>query len=175
MIVIRHQRAAENRPGAQHEKEITCDRGKVGAEGLLPVTDGLSPRVDTQGSSHILESARRLSKALEVLARKRQRPHAPAGFAPEHDNALLVENRQRSAQHRISYREDGDRQSDAARQNDHDCSRGFPFTDQPAAAKPQVLAAVMQPTRQRHADIIGEPGTSGDTTSRGTIVGRGGC
>ena len=157
MIVVRHQRAAQNRSRAQHDKEIACDRRNVDAEGLLTVANRLSPRIDTQRPSNLLERSRLVSKALEVLRGERQRAHAPAGFSPEHDDALLVENRQRATKHGVGYREHGNRQTDAARQNENDCSRGVQVAGQAPAAKPQILTGVVQPTHQSHPDIIDPP------------------
>jgi hypothetical protein len=104
-----------------------------------------------------LKSARLPSKALEVLRRERHGAHAAASFSPEHDDAVLVENRhrQRPAQYRVSDGENRDGQRDAAGQNDHHCRRGFPFTDRPPAAEPNVFAGIWPPSRQQHGDIIG--------------------
>ena len=121
----------------------------------VTVADSLSPRVDTQRPGNLLESSRLLSKTLEVLTAERQRAHAPAGFPPEHDDPLLVENRQRATKYGVGYREHGNRQTNAGRQNEHCRTRGLEVTAQAPAAKPQIVTSVAQPTHQNHRDIIG--------------------
>ncbi len=150
MVVRRGQCAAQNRLRTQHVKEITRHRRNVHAKGLAAIPDRLRPRFDTDRPRNLLERSRLMSKALEVPCRERQRPHALAAFPPEHDNALLVEDWERSPQHGIGDAEDCHGQTDAAGENENDCGRRVRLADHSAVATPQVIASVVQPGRQSH-------------------------
>ena len=158
-VVVNAQRAPQHGLGAEHAEEVARDGPDVEQERAGPVSCCLWPRVGAEGASHLLERPGFPAEAPEVFGGERQVPDAPLSGAPEHDDAILVADRQRLPQDRVADREHRHGEADAKRQHPDRGGAEGGRADQRPTREAQILGQIIEPLHRWYPGVRPEPPT----------------